>query len=320
GKARRGVAAVVNTVSASAPLQALETCGVKASDIVTPLTIDPAPPFELTRPGTFGFSAKGGVSPYWASIRGPGDGVTVTSAAPASPAFSVTATKDAAPGGWVVTLIDSAGHVKQAQVNVKNGKPSGPSDTGPAAKPVSDESFNQLVKEIKGKSILIPGTGVTLKVGEPVRAGSKIDVPVDVESVAQYKDDAFTEGTVAKTLAGPSGINADRITIKDFKAVKEKAQDRAKPAAAPCDKLVKAANVKKDAEPVFSKQSEADRKKIQAALCTVTDGDWGSNSKLALQKYQCATNRPPDGKLTDALVSELKAFAPDVVKKRCGAP
>jgi len=323
-EARRRIAGVVNMISKDAPLKALESCGVKAGDVVTALTVDPAPPFQLAKSASMGFVVKGGVPPYAATIKGPSDGVSVSPAAPPfSVAFSLTASKDAQAGTYVLNLFDSSGQAKSVVVTVDGASApkDGPSKTpgGGQATPVTDAEFNQLVQEIKGKSFRVGDTGVTVKVSDLQLDQGKVTVSVDVDSVAAPKLDAFTEEAVAKALlaTSASGIPSKQIAIKDFGAVRKAAEAKTSTA---CGKIELEKSVKSDAEPLFAKLSGAERHKLQTAMCLKdkdVDGVWGPKTKYSLEQYQCRTGRTPDGKLTDALVAELLKLTPEEVTKQC---
>jgi hypothetical protein len=232
--ARRAVAVMVNTVGKDAPLKALESCGVKSGDIVTGLTIDPAGPFEVAKSSTVGFVAKGGMSPYSATVKGPSDGVIVTQPAPFSPAFNVTASKEAQAGTYVVNVFDGSGQIKRVEIVVKDGGQSATGRSGAATTSSIETSpvLAQFIKDVKGKSIEIKGTGVKLKIGEPELQQDKVSVPAAVDSVDKPKLNlsAFSEDAVKKALmdTSASGITVTQFAIKDFPALKQAAEDKAK--------------------------------------------------------------------------------------------
>jgi hypothetical protein len=81
-------------------------------------------------------------------------------------------------------------------------------------------------------------------------------------------------------------------------------------------------SVRSDAEPLFTKLSSRDRRKLQTALCLTgsdVDGAWGPKTKHALKLHECRAGHEPTGALTSAMVTGLLALAPDEVAKQCGA-
>jgi len=233
-RARRAVAVMVNTVGKDAPLKALESCGVKSGDIVTGLTIDPAGPFEVAKSSTVGFVAKGGMSPYSATVKGPSDGVIVTQPAPFSPAFNVTASKEAQAGTYVVNVFDGSGQIKRVEIVVKDGdRPAtGRSGTETLSSSRTSVIFATFKDEVKGLSIEISGTGVKLKIGEPELQQDKVTVPATVDSVEKPKLNlsAFNEEAVKKALMGKSasGITVNQVAIKDFPTLMRAVEEKAK--------------------------------------------------------------------------------------------
>ena len=233
-RARRAVAVMVNTVGKDAPLKALESCGVKSGDIVTGLTIDPAGPFEVAKSSTVGFVAKGGMSPYSATVKGPSDGVIVTQPAPFSPAFNVTASKEAQAGTYVVNVFDGSGQIKRVEIVVKDGDRPATVSSGTETLSSSRTSviFATFKDEVKGLSIEISGTGVKLKIGEPELQQDKVTVPATVDSVEKPKLNlsAFNEEAVKKALMGKSasGITVNQVAIKDFPTLMRAVEEKAK--------------------------------------------------------------------------------------------
>jgi hypothetical protein len=225
----RRVSAVVNTVSKEAPLQALEGCGVRSADVALGLSVDPAEPFSVKKPGSAGFVARGGVSPYTATVQGPGDGVTVTQSAPFTPAFTVTASKDAQVGTYVISIFDGSGQIKPVHVSVTEGTPAGNTPATPTAAATPPASLTRFVERVKGQVIAVPDTGVTLKIGEPTIAQGKVTVPAEVDKVEGFKPDAFTREAVVDALQkrAASGIAAGDIVI-DVAALTKSAEDKAR--------------------------------------------------------------------------------------------
>lgn len=321
--ARRKVAVVVNMVTRDAPVKALEGCGVKATDVVTALTIDPSPPFELGKSAALGFVVKGGVPPYWASVKGPGDGVTVVPVPGSSSAFNLTVGKDAPAGSYVLNVIDSVQGAKTGQVTVKDGAPAPPA---PPVKPPTPSptaaQVEALLKETKGKPFVV--AGVTVKVGDVKLEQGKAVVSATVESTSQPRLEAFTQEAVVKALLdkSASGLKETQVTIKEFDKLRSDAAPRAKIGAA-CASVRVEKPVKSDAEPLFPKP-KPDGEKLQRALCHKkgdktkdVDGIWGPETKHSLRLYQCHTGREPDGKLTDKLVEELLSLGAEAITQQC---
>jgi hypothetical protein len=240
-KFRREVTTVVNPVAQAAPLKTLETCGVKSSDVATALALNPAGPIPLARTESKKLDATGGVSPYWASVKGPGEGVTVTQPVPLAASFVVTAAKDAQAGSYVVSVGDGSGQIKSVEVSVKNGTPPpspppGPSGTtgggdgsnAPSSSAALDGGLKQLASELTGKSVVV--AGFALKMGTPERGQEKVLVPAEVVGATQPRLEAFTEARIVSALLSnsASGLRADQVAIKDFAKLKAAAEVRAK--------------------------------------------------------------------------------------------
>ena len=116
-------------------------------------------------------------------------------------------------------------------------------------------------------------------------------------------------------------IQAQRPTPTHANAVvAQSSAAEAKPAPAACQNIPVERLVRNDAEPLFTKLSAADRRKLQAAVClkgAEVDGAWGPRTKHSVKQYECRTGREPSGALTPALVAELLQIGADEVEKRC---
>lgn len=325
--ARRQVAAAVNHVDVTGVARKLDGCGVNARDIVTALTLDPAGPFPLGKGSSTGFVAKGGVSPYWATIHGPGTGVTVTPAGPASSAFVITSTGDAPSGTYVVTVIDGTGKAsKQADVVVGGadkstpgkGESPAPSPTTGAPKP---DDVAEFARHATGKVIGVPGSGVFVKIGSPAARDKTMLVPLEVDRVMNAKPEVLTTDAVVDALRTVSGTGMDRTQFEiDLDTLRKKVAEFESARAAACASIVREDDVKPDSEPLFSALKPESRKTLQRAVCAAPDGAWGKTTKQNLKKYQCQTGRMPDGTLNNETVSELLKMTAADVTKACPAP
>lgn len=340
--ARVEVVAVIKSVSKDDALKALEGCGVKPGDVVTALVIDPAGPLPLPKSGTTGFTVRGGVPPYIATIAGPSNGVTLSLAGTFS-AYNVTASKDAASGTYVVTVSDSTlKESKRVEVEVPAatgaGAPPGTGDPPSGGNQKLNAVFAEFSKLVKDKPFGIDGTDFKLKatdVQQPAPGKAKVTVTIEKTDPAKLGNltHANLIGALIK-LGEDSGMKRTDVEVIEFDALKAKAAEMAKASAPPkaaatmpadCDKIVREPNVPADSEPSFS-GTQATRERIQAALCFKPkpdkpgeriDGVWGPYTKMKLSQYQCRTGRKPDGKLTDELKKELLSLSGEQLAEQC---
>ena len=181
--------------------------------------------------------------------------------------------------------------------------------------------------KVKQQQLVVPESGVTLKIGDPTVAQDKITVPAEVQSVQKLKLDKLTRESVVTALQkkGLNAITGDQIVV-DVAALRKAAALKGVPAPAPeCDAIALEANVPPTSELLFPPTSEPEARKLQAALCLLDtpgqpnsiDGIWGRQTKRALKQYQCRTGRTPDGKLTTTLRDELLSYTPADAKTLC---
>jgi predicted nucleic acid-binding Zn-ribbon protein len=233
---RRRLTALVSIAATSAPLKALEGCGLKPSDVVLPITTDPPGPIALAKSATQGLAITGGVPPYHVTVTGPSDTVKAAYVGlPTSSLFNVSAAKDAQPGTYSLGIVDKDGRAKAIQLIVSDKEAEAKNeviDSGvQPPKPLQKASFDVFANDVKGKSVSVAG-------GDPMLEAGKAVVPVTVESVKEPKIQAFTESAVRKAILeqSKSGISQSQVTIKDFAKVRADAQAKAKPVATPTNK------------------------------------------------------------------------------------
>lgn len=128
----------------------------------------------------------------------------------------------------------------------------------------------------------------------------------------------FQEATSFHRKNAPQAVAAAKAAGSPRAAVT--APSTSVPAA--CTSIVLEKSVRSDAEPLFTKLSARDRRKLQTVMCLTgsdVDGSWGPKTQRALKQYECRTGHEPSGTLTSAMVAELLTLGPDEVAKQCAA-
>jgi hypothetical protein len=126
----------------------------------------------------------------------------------------------------------------------------------------------------------------------------------------------FQEATSFHRKNAPHAVAAAKAADSSRAAVE--APSISVPAA--CTSMAPEKSVRSDAEPLFTKLSARDRRKVQTAVCLTgsdVDGSWGPKTKHALKQHECRTGHAPSGTLTSAMVDELLKLGPDEVVKQC---
>ena len=171
--------------------------------------------------------------------------------------------------------------------------------------------------------------------GKPAPPGSRplVSQAFGLSFTEHPDDDArqkfFEEATAFHRKGTPATrVAADAAAIQPVPAPAAEAASRpavrASPPAAPpaCTAIPFETPVRSDAEPLFTRLSGRDRRKLQTAVCLSggdVDGAWGPRTKHSLKQYECRTGHEPTGALTAALVTELLTAGPDEIAKRCAA-
>ena len=328
---RRWVADTVNAVAKDPPVEKLKGCGVQAGELITMLTLDPAGPYEIAPPGSISFTLKGGLSPYGASIAQGVSGLTVTQAAPFSPAITVAAAKDTPDGAYTVHLTDGKGQIVTATITVRSKNGAGEDPAPDALRKIVDslkteQTFRLLDDKVQFK---------TTK-GE-ITTGRKDVVTVTVEAVsvaaevtdadlAKVTPEAVRDALAAKINAdknklvlSPDGLKA--IEITNLKKVRSgtAAGQSADVGASGCPERAIQGAV--SADPTFAALSPPDRQRVQKALCltgNAVDGRWGRVTKGRLGVYQCQNRLTEDGVLSKEVARRLLGESDTAIKDRCG--
>jgi hypothetical protein len=324
--ARRIVADHVNSVLQDTPIVKLRACGVTAGDLVTALTVEPAQPIHVKKATATSFTIKGGLSPYGVGLVAAAPGLTVTQAGVFAPAVNVVTTAETPPGEYVINVTDGANHHLPVKLVVDPGEAPA---AGAASKPPAGalESFVAAMKATPSPSVTvgkIPFTATDAKLND---ARTFAMVTVDVGAVpkgAEISDDIAAG--VAEELRARHGPTLAKGAVRidnadDLSAAKLAAKAAASPEAAVACREPNLAGPIPD-EPAFSRRPDADRAKIQAALClsgNAVDGAWGRITKGRLMLYQCQQRREPDGALDPKSLTELLDASRASIAQRCGS-
>ena len=313
-RARRVVADTVNAVIKDTPVDKLKGCGVGTGDFVTAITVDPAPPFEVTAPGSLVFTIKGGLPPYGAVIAAGQSGLVISLA---GPAVSVTATAATPEGQFSVVVRDSTGldrQVKAIPITVKKAPPAaGEGDRGQPAR--DGDALATLARKLTAETPTVAAQGVTARIAKAGVSSGTVVLTVDPTQVAP---DANTTGVarafrdkVAEEHGKGAGVPADKIVFapESIKALEKTALDQRKtqPQAGCVEPTLKGPL----SDAVFDGLDRPTRERVQQALGltgNAVDGQWGPITKGRLILYQCQkAKRTTDGRLTRELVDELLA-------------
>ena len=323
--ARRPVGDIVNSIVKDTPFDKLKHCGVDVGDLVTALTVDPAPPFVLGKPGSIAFTIKGGLPPYGIGVAaGPG-GLNVAAAGPFSPVIMATATKDTPDGEFAIEVRDSKNQSKLVTVKVETKPGEPPAGERSGGTPGATDALTQLAAKLDRDKPEIEAQGVTVKITGAKIAANRVVVSLGEPRVAPG---ANTDGVprairdkIHAVHAKDLGIAPDQIRLEDQAPLeKDVLEARTQPQSA-CEPVRLGGPVKPD--PFFTSLPEGDRKRLQAAVCLVgdqLDGIWGPITKGRVIQYQCSQRLPrQDGTLTPDLVDQLLKMDASAIRKRCGA-
>ena len=316
--ARPRVSDLVNSVVKDTPIDKLKGCGVKAGDLMTALAIDPAGPFDVTKPGSVVFTIKGGLPPYGAVLAAGQSGLIV---APAMGAVSVVATSDTSEGQYAVVVSDSTAQTKTVTVTVKKGAAKDTEKSVPTGAPA--EALTQLATKLAKDKPSVTAQGVTVKITDAKISGDRVIVTMDSPQVAP--DANTTE--VAKALRDKileehgKGLNIapEKVAFENFNVLTKNALDQKKtqPQSGCVDLRLRGPA----RDSTFEALDKPNREKLQRAVCLVSgevDGRWGGMTKGKLILYQCRTGKRQDGVLTNALVTELLSLDEEKIRALCG--
>jgi hypothetical protein len=320
--ARRLVADAVNGIVKDTSVD-LKTCGVNAGDLVTALTVDPAPPFTITKPGSIAFTIKGGLPPYGVGVAaGPG-GLNVAATGPFSPVISATATAETRDGEFAIEVRDSKSQSKLVTVKVES-KPGAPAAPGAASTPPAD-ALTQLATKLDRDKPEIEAQGVTVQI-----TSAKVDDKDVVVGLGKPRvgAGATTDG-VARAMrkrihelhAKDLAIAEEQIKFQDPAVLAKEALEAPSTPQSACEPVRLSGPVR--ADPLFTSLPEADRKRVQAAVCLVgdqVDGIWGPITKGRVMQYQCSQRLSrQDGTLAREQVDQLLGMDARAIRTRCGA-
>ena len=321
--ARRLVGDIVNSVVKDTPFDKLKGCGVDAGDLITAVTVDPAPPFTITKPGSVAFTIKGGLPPYGVGLAaGPG-GLNVAAAGPFSPVITASATKETPDGDFAVEVRDSKNQSKLVTITVVS-RPADATDRQGGATGAAD-ALTQLATRLDRDKPDVEAQGVTVKVTGAKVDGNRVVLTIGQPRVAQG---ANTDG-VARAIrdkvhavhARDLALTPDQIAFDDPSPLAKDVLDARPQPQSACEPVRLGGPVR--ADPLFNTLSADDRKRVQVAVCLVgkqVDGIWGPITKGRVIQYQCSRRMSrQDGALSQQLVDELLKLDGGAIQRRCGA-
>jgi hypothetical protein len=328
-EARRAVADVVNSIVKDAPVERLKNCGVKTGDLVTALTVDPAPPFTIGKPGSLVFTIKGGLPPYGAGLAGGQSGLIVSPAGPFSPAITVLATKDTMEGQFAVVVTDSSSpsQTKTVPVTVSAGTDKKDADKKDADRKDAD-ALTQLADKLTKDQPPVSANGVTVKITKAKVVGDRVIVSIGDPQVGPDATTADAARAIRDKLAEdfgkPLGVAADKIAFEDPAPLAPEKLEAKK--SAPQSGCVDTAAASAPADPLFTTLPEDGRRRLQRAVCLTgqgpngVDGKWGPVTRGKVMLYQCRQRKPQDGVLTRDLVTELLSLNEEKIRQLCRTP
>lgn len=312
--ARREVSNLVNSVVKDTPIDKLKGCGVTAGDLKTALSVDPADPYEITKPGIVSFTMKGGLPPYGAALAGGLAGLSVAQSAPFSPAVNVVATKDTPEGQFAVVVSDTSGQTKTVRVKVNAGD--GKQDSGDP-KSTATAALNQFAEKLTKEQPPISVSGVTTKVTKAEVSGDRVVVSIDEPKVASNAvvDNVFSNVVKEDLWKNHGGeelkIPKEKIAFDNSSLKMLNKDELDKKKARPQSRRL-------DQDPQFSTLDLGQRQKVQTVLCLTgneVDGQWGPITKGKVLLYQRRAGLPKqDGVLTKDLVDKLLSLNETQIK------